>query len=143
MGIIYLSTCILGLFITLTIHFNLNKYINIFSSTFTEQGDNQELLAMQRRKMAIRSFLYSLSACVTLTFQPILHIFVTFGTFIIQLTIAKNIALRLSELLTGTTFAINPLLIMYLDQLIIKLKTEDIQRNIIIIAKSKTRIKFL
>ncbi|KXN73705.1 hypothetical protein CONCODRAFT_3261 [Conidiobolus coronatus NRRL 28638] len=108
MGITDLITCLVGLFTTIASHRNLNKYINVFSATLTGQGDDQALLVMERRKMAVRSFLYPLSACITLPIQAIFLIFAAFGTFLIQLTIAKNVTLGLSGLLTGIAFAIDP-----------------------------------
>jgi hypothetical protein len=108
LGITDLLTAIIGITTTVVCHRNLNRYINVFSATLAEQGDNQDLLVKERRKMAVRTFLYPLAAFITLPFEAIFLIFAAFGTFLIQLTIIKNLTLGISGLLTGIAFAIDP-----------------------------------
>ncbi|KXN73707.1 hypothetical protein CONCODRAFT_3263 [Conidiobolus coronatus NRRL 28638] len=108
LGFTDLLTAIIGITTTIVCHRNLNKYINVFSATLAEQGDNQDLLVNERRKMAFRTFLYPLAAFITLPFEAIFLIFAAFGTFLIQLTIIKNLTLGISGLLTGIAFAIDP-----------------------------------
>ncbi|KXN73708.1 hypothetical protein CONCODRAFT_3266 [Conidiobolus coronatus NRRL 28638] len=108
LGFTDLLTAIIGITTTVVCHRNLNKYINVFSATLAEQGDSQDLLIKERRKMAFRTFLYPLAAFITLPFEAIFLIFAAFGTFLIQLTIIKNLTLGISGLLTGIAFAIDP-----------------------------------
>jgi hypothetical protein len=108
MGIIDLLTCIIGVFTTVASHRNLNKYINVFSATLTEQGENHDLIIRERRKMAIRSFLYPLATCITLPFEAIFIILYGFGLFVFQLGYPTAVTLGLSGLLTGLAFAFDP-----------------------------------
>jgi hypothetical protein len=108
LGLTDLVTAIIGITTTVACHRNLNKYINVFSATLAEQGDNQELLVMERKKMAFRTFLYPLAAFITLPIEGIFLIVAAFDVFLLQLTIAKNLTLGISGLLTGIAFAIDP-----------------------------------
>jgi hypothetical protein len=107
-GFTDLITALIGIFTTIVSHRNLNKYINVFSATLTEQGQNHDLIIKERRKMAVRSFLYPLATCITLPFEALFLILYGFGYFIIQLGYPKAITLGLSGTLTGIAFAIDP-----------------------------------
>jgi hypothetical protein len=107
-GFINVITFSLGIFTTVASHRNLNKYINVYSVTLTEQGENHDLITRERRKMAVRSFLYPLATCVTLPFEAIFIILYGFGLFVFQLGYPTAATLGLSGLLTGIAFAVDP-----------------------------------
>jgi hypothetical protein len=108
MGFVDLLTIIVGIYTSVAGHRNLNKWINVYSATVTERGDNHEELLKYRKKMAQRSFLYPLSTCVTLPFEAIFLILYGCGLFVFELGIPKAITLGLSGLLTGIAFVIDP-----------------------------------
>jgi hypothetical protein len=108
MGFTDLITALIGIFTTVASHRNLNKYINVFSATITEQGENHDLIIKERRKMAVRSFLYPLATCITLPFEAFFFILGVLGYFIIQLGYLKAVTVGLSGTLTGIAFVIDP-----------------------------------
>ncbi|KXN74332.1 hypothetical protein CONCODRAFT_2536 [Conidiobolus coronatus NRRL 28638] len=107
-GFTDLITALIGIFTTVVSHRNLNKYINVFSATLTEQGENPDLIIKERRKMAVRSFLYPLATCITLPFEALFLIFYGFGYINTQLGYLKAATLGLSGTLTGIAFAVDP-----------------------------------
>ncbi|KXN74334.1 hypothetical protein CONCODRAFT_2538 [Conidiobolus coronatus NRRL 28638] len=108
MGFVDLLTIVVGIYTSVTGHRNLNKWINVYSATITERGENHEELLKYRKKMAQRSFLYPLSTCITLPFEAIFLILYGCGFFVFELGIPKAITLGLSGLLTGIAFVIDP-----------------------------------
>jgi hypothetical protein len=107
-GLVDLVTIISGIFITVAGHRNLNKWINVYSATLTPSANNHEQLIKDRRKMAVRSFLYPLSTCITLPFECIFLLLNAGNIFVFQLTILMAITIGISGLLTGLAFAIDP-----------------------------------
>jgi hypothetical protein len=107
-GLVDLATIISGIFITITGHRNLNKWINAYSATLTPGANNNEQLIKDRRKMASRSFLYPLSACITLPFECIFLFLNAGNIYISVLTILMALTIGISGLLTGIAFAIDP-----------------------------------
>jgi hypothetical protein len=108
MGFINVLTIIIGIVTTILGRRNLKKYINVFSATLTDSGDNYDQIIRDRKKMAERSFLYPLSTCITLPIEAIFLIMYGFGSFNQKLGTPKAITLGLSGVLTGIAFAIDP-----------------------------------
>jgi hypothetical protein len=107
-GLVDLATIVSCVFITITGHRNLNKWINVYSSTLTDGVNDQEQLIKNRRKMAVRSFLYPLSTCITLPFECIFLILNAANVYVPALTICMAITIGISGLLTGIAFIVDP-----------------------------------
>jgi hypothetical protein len=107
-GLVDLATIVSGIFITVTGHRNLNKWINAYSATMAPGQVDTEQLIKDRRKMASRSFLYPLSACITLPFECIFLFLNAGNKYVSVLTILMAITVGISGLLTGLAFAIDP-----------------------------------
>ncbi|KXN73722.1 hypothetical protein CONCODRAFT_77220, partial [Conidiobolus coronatus NRRL 28638] len=107
-GLVDLATIISGIFITVTGHRNLNKWINAYSATLAPSENDHEQLIKDRRKMAARSFLYPLSACITLPIECIFLFLNAGNVYVSVLTILMALTIGISGLLTGLAFAIDP-----------------------------------
>ncbi|KXN73720.1 hypothetical protein CONCODRAFT_3280 [Conidiobolus coronatus NRRL 28638] len=107
-GLVDLATIVSGIFITISGHRNLNKWINVYSATLTPSANNHEQLIKDRRKLAIRSFLYPLSTSITLPFECIFLFLNAGNLFVFQLTIPMAITIGISGLLTGLAFTVDP-----------------------------------
>jgi hypothetical protein len=103
-GVIDFITIIVGIFTTIVGHQSLNKWINSYADNCTRRLDDQNKFKRERRKMAIRSFLYPLATCITLPFEALLLILNSFGIMILQISIPKTITVGLS----GLAFAFDP-----------------------------------
>ncbi|KXN73732.1 hypothetical protein CONCODRAFT_3292 [Conidiobolus coronatus NRRL 28638] len=103
-----LLTIVIGIFVTIKSHSNLNKWINVMSATATEQGEDRDQLISERRKMAVRSFLYPLSACITLPFEAIFLICTAAGTYVYELVVCMALSTGFAGILTAAAFAIDP-----------------------------------
>ncbi|KXN73726.1 hypothetical protein CONCODRAFT_3286 [Conidiobolus coronatus NRRL 28638] len=107
-GLVDFSAIVGGIFITVAGHRNLNKWINVYSATLTQGTKNQEQLIKDRRKMALRSFLYPLSTCITLPFECIFHFFAAANMLVLTLGVIMTFTIAISGLLTGIAFTIDP-----------------------------------
>jgi hypothetical protein len=107
-GILDLITIAVGIFTTIMGHRNLNKWIDVYSTTISERGEHVDKLIQDRRKMASRSFLYPLATCITLPFEALLLILNSFGIMVLGISIPKTITVGLSGFLTLLAFTIDP-----------------------------------
>jgi hypothetical protein len=107
-GLVDLAAIVTGVYITIAGHRNLNKWVNVYSATLTEGANNQEQLIKDRRKLALRSFLYPLSTCITLPFECIFLLLNAGNIFVFPLGVAMSFTVCVSGLLTGIAFAIDP-----------------------------------
>jgi hypothetical protein len=108
LGITDLLTGLIGIFTTIAGRRSLKHWIKTYAQSRSYKGEDPNIFKRNRMKMAERAFLYPLATCITLPIEAIFLIFAAFGTFLIQLTVAKNITLGLSGLLTGLAFAVDP-----------------------------------
>jgi hypothetical protein len=107
-GLVDLSAIVGGVFVTISGRRNLNKWINVYSATLTQGANNQEQLIKDRRKMALRSFLYPLSTCITLPFECIFHFFAAASMLVNTLGVIMTFTIGISGFLTGIAFIIDP-----------------------------------
>ncbi|KXN73728.1 hypothetical protein CONCODRAFT_3288 [Conidiobolus coronatus NRRL 28638] len=107
-GLVDLAAIVGGIFITVAGHRNLNKWINVYSATLTQGANNQEQLIKDRRKLALRSFLYPLSTCITLPFECIFLILNAANIFVLELGTVMAVTIGISGLLTGIAFSVDP-----------------------------------
>jgi hypothetical protein len=97
-----------GIFTIVSCRRNLNKWINAFSATITERGDNLDQVIQDRRKIAVRSFLYPLSTCITLPFEAIFLYMTAAGAYALDMAIPMALGSGLAGFLTFAAFAVDP-----------------------------------
>jgi hypothetical protein len=107
-GSVNLFTIVIGILTIVSCRRNLNKWINVFSSTLTEHEDNLDQLIQERRKIAIRSFLYPLSTCITLPFEAIFLFLTATEAYPFNMSIPMNLTTDLAGILTAAAFSIDP-----------------------------------
>ncbi|KXN73706.1 hypothetical protein CONCODRAFT_3262 [Conidiobolus coronatus NRRL 28638] len=108
LGFTDLLTALIGIFTAIIGRRSLKYWIATYAQSRSYKGEDPETFKRDRMKMAERAFLYPLATCITLPIEAIFLIFAAFDHFLIQLTIAKNVTLGLSGLLTGLAFAVDP-----------------------------------
>jgi hypothetical protein len=101
-------TITIGIFVTIKGHSNLNNWINVISATAAEQGDDCDQLISERKKMAVRTFLYPLSTCITLPFEALFLFCTAARTYVHGLVVAMAFTTGLAGILTSAAFIIDP-----------------------------------
>ncbi|KXN73715.1 hypothetical protein CONCODRAFT_3274 [Conidiobolus coronatus NRRL 28638] len=107
-GSLNLLTAVIGVLTIVFCRRNLNKWINAFSSTITNSQDNLDQLIQDRRKIAIRSFLYPMSTCITLPFEAVFLLMNAAGAYGFVVAIPMAITSGLAGVLTAAAFIIDP-----------------------------------
>jgi hypothetical protein len=108
LGLTDLLTAFVGIFTTIAGRRSLKHWIKTYAQSRSYKGEDPNIFKRNRMKMAERAFLYPLATCITLPIEGIFLIVAAFDVFLLQLTIAKNITLGISGLLTGLAFAVDP-----------------------------------
>ncbi|KXN66450.1 hypothetical protein CONCODRAFT_11705 [Conidiobolus coronatus NRRL 28638] len=132
-GLFNLLAIFSGLFVTVKAHKNLGLWIESFSNKeFLDPKDQEEFKAVKRKETQ-RSFLYPLSAVITLSSEVILCAWMVVGNPpLIMFTINSNM-MGFKGILTLFAFLIDPMVQAALKHTYSKLmnkKTEDIELSI-------------
>ncbi|KXN73725.1 hypothetical protein CONCODRAFT_3285 [Conidiobolus coronatus NRRL 28638] len=107
-GSVDLFTIIACLYTTIVGRISLNKWINTYAEARSNQSIDQDKFKRDRKKMAERSFLYPLSACITLPVEALFLYLNAFGIYIFELSIVMAVTVGISGLLTFLAFAVDP-----------------------------------
>jgi hypothetical protein len=107
-GLVNVFTIAIGIFTTIVGHRSLNAWINKYADSRSYKGEDPTKFKKDRRKMAVRSFLYPLSTCITLPFEGLFFILNAFNIYIFEITIPNVLGTGLSGVLTALAFSIDP-----------------------------------
>lgn len=107
-GTVDLAAILSGIFTTFVGHRSLKKWIDTYADARSNQEMDQAQFKKDRKKMAERSFLYPLSACITLPAEAIFLYLNAFNIYIFELSIVMAVTVGISGFLTFLAFSVDP-----------------------------------
>ncbi|KXN73723.1 hypothetical protein CONCODRAFT_3283 [Conidiobolus coronatus NRRL 28638] len=107
-GSVDLAAILAGIFTTIVGRRSLRKWIDTYADARSNQNIDQDKFKRDRKKMAERSFLYPLSACITLPAEAVFLYLNAFNIYIFELSIVMAVTVGISGLLTFLAFAVDP-----------------------------------